>query len=231
MIMTSGNTMDKKTLTLFTLWCWLELEKKHRAKRASLQAWRAANVEKSRAYSRAWCNRNPETSRARCRAWKAKNPEKTRASVCAWKAANPDKVRAHGRVNYAAHPEKARANNAAWREENPEYQRMRYRDDLDYRLKNLARNRVRSALRGASKSARTMELIGCPVETLKAHLQKQFLPGMTWENYGKWHVDHIHPCASFDLTNPAEQRICFNYSNLQPLWAKDNLSKGAKIAS
>ena len=51
---------------------------------------------------------------------------------------------------------------------------------------------------------------------------------MSWDNYGDWHVDHIRPCASFDLTNEDEQRICFHYKNLQPLWGPDNLEKGAK---
>jgi len=52
---------------------------------------------------------------------------------------------------------------------------------------------------------------------------------MNFDNYGKWHLDHIKPCASFDLSKPEEQQKCFHYTNLQPLWAKDNLTKGAKI--
>lgn len=59
----------------------------------------------------------------------------------------------------------------------------------------------------------------------------QFEPGMTWENYGtEWHVDHIVPCSYFDLTDPEQQRICFNYRNLQPLWAKDNLEKSNSVS-
>jgi hypothetical protein len=52
---------------------------------------------------------------------------------------------------------------------------------------------------------------------------------MSWKNYGKWHIDHIRPCSSFDLSDPQQQRTCFNYSNLQPLWAKDNLNKSNKL--
>jgi hypothetical protein len=73
-----------------------------------------------------------------------------------------------------------------------------------------------------------MELIGCTKDELRTYLEGLFLEGMTWENYGKrggWQIDHIKPCASFDLTNQDQQKECFHYSNLQPLWADDNLKK------
>ena len=66
------------------------------------------------------------------------------------------------------------------------------------------------------------------MEFFMKYIEAQFKPGMTWERYGEWHVDHIRPCASFDLTDPKQQKICFHYSNLQPLWAADNIKKGAK---
>ena len=91
------------------------------------------------------------------------------------------------------------------------------------------RAKIGEVLRGKSKSASTMELTGCTIEQLMAHLESQFTDGMTWENRGQWHVDHIMPCASFDLTDPEQQRACFHFTNLQPLWAGENLSKGARI--
>lgn len=74
-----------------------------------------------------------------------------------------------------------------------------------------------------------MQLVGCSVTDLKKHLEKQFQPGMSWDNWGNdgWHIDHIRPCSSFDLTDPAEQVKCFHYTNMQPLWATDNLKKGS----
>lgn len=101
------------------------------------------------------------------------------------------------------------------------------------RLANNLRTRCIHALKGAYKVATTMKLLGCSVDFLREHLEKQFLPGMSWENYGRagWHMDHIKPCDSFsDLSDPAQQRECFHFSNLQPLWAIDNIKKGNKNA-
>ena len=70
-----------------------------------------------------------------------------------------------------------------------------------------------------------MDLVGCNAETLSTHLEAQFSTGMNWANQGQWHIDHRRPCASFDLSIPEEQRMCFHYTNLQPLWGPENLSK------
>lgn len=94
------------------------------------------------------------------------------------------------------------------------------------------RVRVRKAIKGIARSGDTMSMIGCTAEQLKQHLEDQFKPGMTWGNYSYrgWHVDHIRPCASFDLTDPLQQSICFHYTNLRPEWRHANQSKGAKVA-
>jgi hypothetical protein len=92
--------------------------------------------------------------------------------------------------------------------------------------KNLGR-RLHHALKGENKSTSILNLIGCSLEELKNHLESQFTNGMSWENYkyDGWHIDHRIPCYRFDLSKVDEQKKCFNYSNLQPLWAKDNFSK------
>lgn len=112
-----------------------------------------------------------------------------------------------------------------------EYLKKRAQKDPGFRIMLSLRARARYAVRAqgdGSKAAKTMELIGCSVPHLRAHLEQQFTDGMSWDNYGDWHIDHIKPCAAFDLTDPAQQRECFHYTNLQPLWASDNLSKGAR---
>ena len=73
-------------------------------------------------------------------------------------------------------------------------------------------------------------MLGCSIKDLIIHIEKQFKEGMTWDNhsYNGWHIDHIIPCASFDLSDPEQQKKCFHYTNLQPLWKQDNLSKSDK---
>ena len=79
------------------------------------------------------------------------------------------------------------------------------------------------------KQLKSKELLGCSFETARKHIESLFKPGMSWNNYGKWHMDHIIPCASFDLRCPVQQLACCYYKNLQPLWAFDNMSKGSQI--
>jgi len=93
----------------------------------------------------------------------------------------------------------------------------------------ILRGRIYDVLRGHNKSNSTKNMLGCTIEEFWIHLEKTFKPGMTRENHGLWHVDHIKPCASFDLTKPEEQAKCFHYTNLQALWAHENLSKKDKI--
>lgn len=108
------------------------------------------------------------------------------------------------------------------------WRHKKYRNDLNYRLTTLLRSRLQSAIKGTAKKTSAKELVGCSIPQLRKHLERQFIDGMAWDNYGDWHIDHIKPCAAFDLTSEDEQRVCFHYSNLQPLWASENMSKGAK---
>lgn len=106
-------------------------------------------------------------------------------------------------------------------------QRARWRAIPHNRIACSLRGRLRAALRGIIQFHHCENLLGCSYEKFKTHLESQFTPGMTWDNYGDWHIDHRRPCASFDLSQESQQLECFNYQNLQPLWAKDNLSKGS----
>ena len=102
--------------------------------------------------------------------------------------------------------------------------------DMGFRACHRLRKRLLKVLNGRRKSGRMVELLGCSSDQLRSHLESLWQPGMTWANYGVygWHIDHIRPCASFDMSDPKQQAECFHHTNLQPLWAKDNIAKGAR---
>ncbi len=108
--------------------------------------------------------------------------------------------------------------------------KKRYKTDVNIKLRHQLGSRISKAIRGYSKSKSTMELLGCSIAFLKKYLEYNFKKGMTWANYGsQWSVDHIRPCVSFDLSKAEEQKKCFFYKNLQPLWRIENIKKGAKF--
>ena len=115
------------------------------------------------------------------------------------------------------------------RQEINEYFRNKYKTDINYKLSELLRNRVRNAIKSYKRPGSAVKDLGCTVQELKEHLELQFKPGMTWDNHGQWHIDHIKPLSIFDLSDPEQFMEACHYSNLQPLWAKDNLSKSNKV--
>jgi hypothetical protein len=138
----------------------------------------------------------------------------------ALRASDPDSYNKKIRENYKRNKDKInetrRKNLQRRRDEDPKYRAMMA---LHCRLYMAVKE----------KTGKTMELTGCSKEDLVTHLESKFTEGMTWDNYGEWHIDHILPCASFNLEDPEEQKKCFHWTNLQPLWALDNIRKGAKI--
>lgn len=139
-----------------------------------------------------------------------------------WAEENVDQLRALRRADYKRRWRQIRDKAIA-------DQRERYWKDPSYRLrKSLARS-IQNKLnyQGEAKQEKTLELAGCSIKELKAHLEANFQDGMNWDNYKRdgWHVDHIRPCASFDLTNRKQQLVCFNWRNLAPAWAVENIRK------
>lgn len=102
------------------------------------------------------------------------------------------------------------------------YRKNKRATDVSFRIVCCLRARLACALKGRQKSSSTLSLLGCSVEYFKAYLESLWKPGMSWENYGVdgWHIDHVRPCASFDLSKRDDQGMCFHYTNLQPLWGR-----------
>ena len=112
-----------------------------------------------------------------------------------------------------------------------DYERNKYKTDINYKLRMLCRSRIRAALKGNFKSASTMELIGCTIDELRSHLESLVEPWMTWENHGLWDIEHKKAMSNFDLRCPVQQHACCHWSNLQPMEHIANMKKGAKIIS
>lgn len=108
------------------------------------------------------------------------------------------------------------------------YQKQRRNNDPIYKLMCNLRTRLYHAVKKDFKVGSAIRDLGCSISHLKKHLEARFTLGMCWENYGKWHIDHIVPLASFDLTNLEEFKKACCYTNLQPMWAIENIVKGCK---
>lgn len=181
------------------------------------------NRAKNRAYNRARYHLVKDKINAQCRAYRLNNLEKERERCRAWREKNKAFVKMRAKEYNKRDALKIR-----------ERSRRRHLVDKHYAMRKALSARLSAALSGvAAKSKRTMELLGCTIEYLKIHLESQFKDGMTWDNYGRrgdrsWEIDHRRPCVSFDLSDVAQQEQCFHYTNLQPLWWYENLSKGSK---
>ncbi len=131
--------------------------------------------------------------------------------------------------------EKVKQSKKEWFNKNPNYQKewsyKNYTSNDLYRLKEIVRARLRVFFnhKNIFKKSKTFEIIGCTPEFLKNYIEKQFTEGMSWDNHSRygWHIDHIIPLSSAK-TEEEIYKLC-HYTNLQPLWAEDNLRKSNKI--
>lgn len=209
-----------KELTLFTVWCWFEVLKKYQKRAAYQTAWNRKNPEKvaknnaaQAAYKKAWdaahYANHTKSRLAKSRRWFEKNREKWREYQRTYSKLNRE------RINKQRYKIRAR----------------RIKLDPSLKLIGNLRRRLNKALRASRyRSESIRRFLGCTVEQFKCHLESQFQPGWTWENWGKiWEIDHIKPCASFDLSDPAQRLECFHFSNQRPLSSSENRRKGAKI--
>jgi hypothetical protein len=173
-------------------------------------------------YFKQWREKNKQKVKERERAYYLKNKEKISAYF--------KKYKAERKEHYANLNKKWFLNNKKRRQEYVnKRERHQRKTNPSFKIKTYMRVRIYAALKGINKAKKTMDFLGCTIEQLWIHLEKTFKPGMTRENYGKWHVDHIIPCASFDLTIDEQQAKCFHYTNLQALWAIENITKSDKI--
>lgn len=194
--------------------------------KAYKHAYYLANKHKWKESYRRNYDKAPEKFAARCAKWRAKNRKKLCARQKRYAQANREQVLAKARAYQKQTIAARRAQKRVYREKNRERLRKYFREyvaqrcetDANFKLRGVLRSRIRIALRrrGLQKATKTEELVGCTTDFLRGYLDARFLPGMNI------------PCAEFDLRDETQQRQCFHYSNLRPLWGPDNISKGAK---
>lgn len=214
-------------------------DRKRRAVEAARQ-WRQRNLDKQRAMARTWKAENKQRVAQYRAAYFVANKAQERENNIRFHAQNPDLKAGYDKAHHAKHGDKIRAQRASKeaRARINRWTRERRASDPGFDIMLRLRGALGQAMRMHGKGRKTVaikELIGCTISELCDHLEQQFTEAMTWENRGRsvgrtgWEIDHIRPCASFDLTQVEQQRECFHFSNLQPLWGLENARKGARL--
>jgi hypothetical protein len=184
--------------------------------------WRDNNKEKQKEFIKRYLEKNPHMiSSVRLKKYR-QDPEflkKDKERRKLYYQNNIEKERERRKQYYHKNKETERKKNNDWKKNN-------LKTDPLERMKKNIRDRIREYLTGENKSKRTFDIIGLDKEKFKSYIENKFTEGMTWENYGKWHLDHIKPLY---LSENEEDLIKLNhYTNLQPLWSEDNLKKNRK---
>lgn len=171
--------------------------------------------------------------------YREENKEHIRQQSAKRRANNSEQIKIEKAEYYQKNKKKIREKMAIYYKENKhlwnEYQTRRRLTDPHFRIMQNLRNNLSSKLRSSNvrKTSKTIDILGCCIEDFIYHLESLWSENMSWDNYGvykigqqmTWHIDHIKPCDSFDLTDEAQQRECFHYENMQPMWAVENIIK------
>lgn len=147
-------------------------------------------------------------------------------------ARNLERERARSKKYYAAHKKEryeARLKRSKLRNETDRRRYQRIKDNLEYKLPKNIRTRLYLAIKREYKKGSAVQDLGCSIPDFKCYMETRFQDGMSWDNYGVWHIDHIQPLASFNLLDKEQFAKAVHYTNLQPLWGRDNLRKGDKV--
>jgi len=167
------------------------------------------------------------------------NKEKKNAYGKEYRKLNKDKIKKGKKIYneawYKINKDKIKLREKIYRSLNKDKKNLYFKNkkktDIQYKLSCNLRSRLNTAFNSNYKDGSAVRDLGCTIEKLKQHLESKFQPGMTWDNWTTdgWHIDHIKPLASFDLTDRKQLLEACHYTNLQPLWAKDNIIKSDKL--
>ena len=151
-----------------------------------------------------------------CRSIYSKTNSRVKEYDKEYRSKNKDKLQTSKKDHYNKNKQEILLKKKKWyqdtKSERNKYYRNRRQNNINVKIKDNCCRRINSALK-CKKSNSTLDLVGCSIQDLKIYLENKFQDGMSWNNYGEWHIDHISPCANFDLTDIEQQKICFHYTN------------------
>ena len=194
------------------------------------------NKDRIKIRSKAYNERNKDKLKEQKKAYNERNKEKIIEYKKDWRKSNRERLLVKSKIYYETNKETLKIKYKNYRSSQEIKQkrndklRLKRKNDIQYKLKCILRKRLKTALSHNFKKGSAVNDLGCTISELKIYLENKFQPGMTWENYGQfgWHIDHIKPLSSFDLTDRKQLLEACHYTNLQPLWWQDNLSKSDK---
>jgi hypothetical protein len=206
---------------------------------AKKKAYRNVNKEKIKLQRKVSYQKNKEKIKEYYKLWYKSNIDERKSYEKSYYVINKDKRRIYEKKWKEINKDKIKENNKKYREKNKErlknyhnsYCNRKFKTNIQFKLQSNLRSRLNATIKKNFKSGSAVKDLGCTIDELKKYLESKFQPGMTWDNWTKdgWHIDHIKPLASFDLSDRNQLLEACHYTNLQPLWAKDNLSKSDNI--
>jgi hypothetical protein len=199
------------------------------------QSYRLKNKSKLKLKKEEYYKNNKSILNDKKKTYYKLNKDKIKIKQKVWRNLNKDKKKTLDKAYRENNKDKRNSRHKAWHESNKDkvniYYKHRRKTDIQFKLQATLRSRLHSAVKDNRKKGSAVKDLGCTIEQLKQYLESKFQPGMSWDNHtvDGWHIDHIKPLSSFDLSDRKQLLEACHYTNLQPLWAKDNLTKSDKI--
>ena len=193
--------------------------------------WRKANEQKLKQYSETYYLTKRDEILAQKKIYNKSKKDIRKINFKSYYKKNKDVINAKNKIWRDSNKDKIKAYHKAHSQVRRENENNRFKSDIQYKLTKNLRNRLYSSIKDDYKTGSAVRDLGCSIDELKVYLESKFQPGMSWDNWNcnGWHIDHIKPLSSFDLTDRNQFLQACHYTNLQPLWAKDNICKRDKI--
>ena len=203
--------------------------------KASARLWYLNNKGKAAKTRNLYYKKNKESSLARSRDWYLKNREHVLERTKLWAEGRKEIIKEYN----ATHKDKRKKEKKLWDKKNKahcneyakNYTKEKFISDPNYKIRHHLRSRINKVISRDQRNGSAIKDLGCSLGELREHLEAKFKNGMTWDNHSTrgWHIDHILPLSSFDLTDREQFKQACHYTNLQPLWYEENIKKGARV--